>query len=179
MKICFALSKRITIAAALVALLVPAGFAQKQSRKTAENRSHAVKAANRAAGKTARPRDMPNGSSEVFTDLTIGPGQSINIDSGLDYANTDIVRVSIRSANADLNNLQLESYWSVPTADLYNATEAMDGSTFVFGNVGGAQFCVYGNQFRLVLTNTGSSTINLMQVMLFAPAMAPPPRDAP
>ncbi len=78
-----------------------------------------------------------------------------------------------------MNNLQLESYWSVPTADLYNATEAMDGSTFVFGNVGGAQFCVYGNQFRLVLTNTGSSTIDLMQVMLFAPAMAPPPPDAP
>lgn len=167
---------RMLITATFTTLLVPAGFAQKQGRKTAENRSHAAKT---GAGKSAKPRDMPNGSSEVFTDVTIGPGQSVNIDSGLDYSNVDMVRVSVRSDNPDLSSLQFEAYWSVPTAEYYDATQAVDGSTFVYGNVGGAQFSVYGNQFRLVLTNTGGSTVNLLQVMLFAPAMAPPPPDAP
>jgi hypothetical protein len=130
MKIASALSKRVLVAAALVALLVPAGFAQKQSRIIAENRSHAAKTASgkTATGKTAKPRDMPNGSSEVFTDVTIGPGQSVALDSGLDYSNADMVRVSIRSTTPDLANLQVEAYWSAPDADYYNATEGSTGA---------------------------------------------------
>ncbi|SRR5258708_4924578 len=165
---------RIFVTAALTTLLVPAGFAQRQSRKTGENVSHATK---RSASKSAKPRDMPNGSFEVFSNVTIGPGQSAALDSGLDYSNVDLVRVSVRSANTDLGSVQFEAYWSVPDAEFYDVTQAADGSTFVYGNAGGAQFLVYGNQFRLVLTNTGSSTVNLLQVMLFAPAISPPPPD--
>ncbi len=162
---------RIVITAALATLLVPAGFAQKQSRKTVEDGAQAAK---KSARHAAHPKDLPNKGSEVFTNVTIGPGQSTALDSGLDYSNADMVRVSVRSENADLSDLQFVAYWAVDGTDFYNATEAADGSTFIYGNVGGAQFCVYGSQFRLVLKNTGSSTINLVQVMLFAPATPPP-----
>jgi hypothetical protein len=160
------------VATALAALLVPVGFGQKQNRKTVENASHAAK---RRAGKSAKPRDMPNGSFEAFINVAVGPGQAIEIDSSLDYTYADTVRISVRSADADLGNLQFQAYWSVPDVDYYNATDFIDGSTFVYPNAGGMQFLVYGSQFRLVITNSGSSTINMTQVLLFAPQSPPPP----
>ena len=84
--------KKLLVATALAALLVPAGFAQKQNRKTVENASHAAK---KRAGKSAKPRDMPNGSFEAFMNVAIGPGQWIALDSGLDYTYTDTVRISV------------------------------------------------------------------------------------
>lgn len=165
------LMKRISVAAALIALLVPAGFSQTHKSKPREDLSHAIK---RAASKS-KPKSMRNERWEVFTDVTIGPGQSAVLDSGLDYAGSEMARVSIRSADFDLDKLQLQAYWSVPDADYYNATDAIDGSTFAFGNAGGAKFLVYGSQFRLVLTNNGDATINLQQVILFASAPAPEP----
>jgi hypothetical protein len=118
---------------------------------------------------------MPNGSFEAFVNVAVGPGQAIEIDSSLDYTYADTVRISVRSADADLGNLQFQAYWSVPDVDYYNATDFIDGSTFVYPNAGGMQFLVYGSQFRLVITNSGSSTINMTQVLLFAPQNPPPP----
>jgi hypothetical protein len=165
--------KKLFAAAALVSLLVPAGFAQRQGRKTVENPSDAAKT---PAGKTAKPRDMPNGSFEAFINVAIGPGQSIEIDSGLDYTYAGTVRISVRSAAMDLGSLQFQAYWSVPDVDYYNATDFVDGSSFIYPNAGGMQFLVYGSQFRLVVTNSGSSTVSLTQVLLFAPQAPPPPR---
>jgi hypothetical protein len=41
------------------------------------------------------------------------------------------------------------------------------GESLAYTNVGGAIFKTYGNQFRLRLTNTGSSTMYLTQVVVF------------
>ncbi len=162
------------VTAALTALLVPAGFAQKQSSKTADDGSHAAKT---GASKAATSGEV-HGRSEVFSNVTIGPGQSAVLDSGLDYTYVELVRVSVRSANADLSSLQFVAYWSVPGAEFYNATQAIEWSTFIYGNTGGAQFSVYGSQFRLVLKNTGSSTVNLLQVLLFPSGSSFPPCDS-
>ncbi len=166
------LMKRMSVAAALLTLLVPAGFSQTHKSKPVVDRSHAVK---KAAGKSAKPRGMAN--AEVYVDVTIGPGQSAVLDSGFDYTDADMVRVSVQSADFDLGNLQLQAYWSVPDANFYNLTDVVDGSTFIAANVGGAPFMVYGSQFRLVLMNTGSSTITLVQVMVFPHVTPAPPPD--
>jgi hypothetical protein len=167
--------KKALVAAALFTLLVPAGFAQKQNRKTVENASHAAKTPASKTAKPAKPRDIANGSFEAFVNVAVGPGQSIAIDSGLDYTYADTVRISVRSAAMDLGSLQFQAYWSVPDADYYNATDYVDGSTFIYPNAGGMQFPVYGSQFRLVITNSGSATVNLTQILLFAPQTPPPP----
>ena len=161
------------IAAALVILLVPAAFSQTHKPKPVAGARYAAK---QATGQAAQPGGVSG--SEIFTDVVIGPGQSVVLDSGIDYSDKDAVRISIQSAASDLAGLQLQAYWSVPMASLYNLTDVVDGSTFVCAYAGGAQFMVYGSQFRLVLVNSGSSTINLMQTMLFTHTAPPPPDDS-
>src|SRR5260370_21760615 len=83
------------VTAALTALLVPAGFAQKQSSKTADDGSHAAKT---GASKAATSGEV-HGRSEVFSNVTIGPGQSAVLGSGLSYTHVQPVPVTVRSAN--------------------------------------------------------------------------------
>ena len=147
----------------LSTLLVAVGFSQKLDRKNVDDRSHAAKT---VGAKSVKPRVTV---SETFTSLTIDPGASLTVDSAMDYSTSDVVRVSLRSMSGDLSPLQMLAYWSDPLLGFYNATQAIDGSTFVNANSGGGQFVVYGPQFRLVLTNTGTTTINLDQLMIFAP----------
>jgi len=65
--------------------------------------------------------------------------------------------VSIRSYNPDLRDIVMDAYWAVPQAEFYNVAEVVSGDTFPYRNVDGATFTTYGNQFRLRVTNTGTS----------------------
>src|SRR5260370_26031339 len=90
------------VTAALTALLVPAGFAQKQSSKTADDGSHAAKT---GASKAATSGEV-HGRSEVFSNVTIGPGQSAALYSVFHHTYLHLVPVSVRTANTDLSSLQ-------------------------------------------------------------------------
>lgn len=162
-------------AVALSTLLVPAGFSQKQARRP-EEKSQAVKSATvkSASAKSARPSRARDQVSQTFSNVTIAPGQSVALDANYDFTDSDVVRISLRSDNLDLANLQMTAYWSDFSLQFYNATDAIDGSSFVYANVGGAQFLVYGPQFRLSLTNNGTAPMTLDQIMLFAPPVATP-----
>jgi len=105
-----------------------------------------------------------------WTNLTIQPGASVNLDSSLDYSTTDTVRVTVRSDAGDIANLVMSAYWSIPQVDFYGVADVVAGASFPYNNAGGATFNVYGSQFRLQLTNTGSDPMKLTQVLTFARA---------
>jgi hypothetical protein len=107
------------------------------------------------------------GDSEVWRDITIGPGQSVNLDSDISFYSSDTARVSIRSRNSDLPNLEMNAYWAVPQALYWSVADVVTGEKFPYDNVGGVVFNTYGSQFRLRLTNTSSSTMYLAQVVIF------------
>jgi hypothetical protein len=125
-------------------------------------------------GRTAKPAASPVKASlstatyEVFKSVTIAAKQTLSLDSSIDYSATDRVAVTYRSpSGGDLTNLDIYAYWSIPIADSYSVAETDNGSNFPFLNAGGEVFTVYGNQFRLVLYNAGSTAITLSQVTLY------------
>jgi hypothetical protein len=120
------------------------------------------------ANASATPRSYSYADWEVWRDVTIAPGESVNLDSGISFTTADTARVSIRSRNADLREIVMNAYWAMPQAEFFNVAEIVTGDTFPYRNVGGATFTTYGNQFRLRLTNTGTSTMYLAQVVVFA-----------
>lgn len=105
---------------------------------------------------------------EVYKFFNIGPGQAVNLDSGIDFYASDLVSVTIRAASGsvDLTDLEVLAYWSFPDADYWSVAETSHGLDFPFTNVGGAVFNVYGSQFRLRLVNNGTSTLSLAQVTI-------------
>jgi hypothetical protein len=116
----------------------------------------------------AEPRSYGSyGDWAVWRDITITPGQSVHLDSDMDFSASDTARVSIRSHYSDLPNLEMNAYWTVPQALYWNVADVVRGGTFAYTNVGGAVFNTYGSQLRLRLTNTGSATMYLSQVVIF------------
>jgi hypothetical protein len=160
---------RILVATALLALLAPAGSAQT----VADDASDAEKPAKGVSLKAqARVKAGPRGSYsygdwEVWRDITIAPGQSVNLDSDMSFYSADTARVSIRSRNSDLPNLLMNAYWAVPQALYWSVADVVRGESLAYTNVGGAVFNTYGNQFRLRLTNNGTATMYLTQVVVF------------
>lgn len=104
---------------------------------------------------------------EYYSNVVIPAGQTVNLDSSLDYSSSDTIRVTVRSTNTDLPALLGTSYFTVPNANEYLTQEAFLGSDFFYSNSGGATFQVCGPQFRLALRNTGTATMTLSSVLIY------------
>jgi hypothetical protein len=105
---------------------------------------------------------------EWWTNVTISPGSSVNLDARFDYSTTDTVRVTIRSTGPDLGSFVMSAYWAVPQLSLYAVADVIAGTSFPYSNAGGATFNTYGSQFRLQVTNNGANPITLAQVLVLA-----------
>jgi hypothetical protein len=105
---------------------------------------------------------------EFWTSVTIPAGGGVSLDSGINYASSDIVRVTFRSAAPDLGNLVAVASWSVPEIDDFNIQDLSLGSKYFFTISGGGVFSVSGTQFRLILVNNGTDLINLNSVLVIA-----------
>lgn len=112
--------------------------------------------------------------SEVFRNVGIGAGQSVWLDSALDYSQANTVAVALlcttcTSASTSLTSsgLVLEAFWSVPDADQYSVAENAAAGKFLYLDSGGAVFQVYGPEFRLKLRNLGNKGITIQQITLF------------
>jgi hypothetical protein len=104
---------------------------------------------------------------EYYTNVVIAAGQTVNLDSALDYSSSDTVRVTVRSANNDLLALLGTAYFTVPNVTEFLTQEAFLGSDFFYSNSGGATFQVCGPQFRLALRNNGTTTMTLSSVLVY------------
>jgi len=114
------------------------------------------------------------GTSEVFRDIFIVSGKSVTLDSALDYSSANTVAVTVLcticgSAATSLGSsgLVLQPLWSVPDAETYVTTENKAATAFLFWDVGGALFNVYGTRFRLTLQNKGTRPISIRQATIF------------
>ena len=160
--------QRAVLFASTLVLCVPTIFGQRA--RTADNAVSAEKLVDRSKPRAnAAPTPKLSSSSwEYWYNLAIAPGDVFLLDSKLDFSQSDTVRVTVRSANSDLPSLRLTAFWTVPGAQLFNASEVVTGDGFFYNNAGGAVFATYGTQFRLELANTGSSSMTLAQVIIFA-----------
>jgi hypothetical protein len=177
---------RFFAAAALIAAIALGSFAQTGRSPRPAGAGDVAEEVRAAAGSTesvrpnakirpnaatATPRSYSYADWDVWRNVTIAPGESVNLDSDINFSSADAARVSMRSHNDDLPDIRMNAYWAVPQAEFFNVAEVVTGATFPYSNTGGASFRAYGNRFRLRLTNTGSSTIYLIQVVVFAPAL--------
>ncbi len=121
----------------------------------------------RPSADAATPAPATSAKYEYYTNVTIPAGQSINLDSALDYSSSDTIAVTVRSAKADIANLVGTGYFTVPTATEYFTQEAFSGQNFNYSNTGGASFTVCGPQFRLTLQNQSTATITLSSVLVY------------
>jgi hypothetical protein len=162
----------LTLSALCLALLAAPSTAQKPKAVDGESSSSKSGGANAATSK-AEPRNgsWPHGTFsqwEYWTNVTISPGSSVNLDAQFDYSTTDTVRVTVRSAGSDLSNFVMSSYWAVPHLSSYGVADVVVGTSFPYMNAGGATFNTYGSQFRLQVTNNSANPITLTQVLVFA-----------
>lgn len=116
----------------------------------------------------------PPAVSEVFGPVVIAAGKSASFDSTLDYSYSSSVAVTVQcivctstATSLSTDNLVLQAFWTVPTAQLYVTVENKSALTFAYWDAGGAIFNAYGTQFRLTLQNNGSQTIAIQQITLF------------
>lgn len=108
---------------------------------------------------------------EFWNDVTIQPGSSVNLDSSIDYSSSDSAKVTVLSVNgASLGDLVLGAFWAVPTLKLFNAADVFTGEASYYADARAFTFPIYGSQFRLRLTNRGTSSITLAQVLIFTRA---------
>lgn len=120
--------------------------------------------------KPLRKAAETEGKWEVFKDITVDAGKSVVLDSRIDYSSLDKVAVAVRSASdslSDLEDLILQTFWSVPDADYFSAAEIKFGRTFPFTNSGSVLFGVYGSEFRLILRNEGGLSLKVGQLLIF------------
>lgn len=170
--------KRVLARAAILSAVALGAFAQsgRPTRFGADEESVALRSTadpvlrsnTRSKAAAASPRAAGASDWELWRNLTIGPGQSITLHSDMDFSTAGTARISMRSRNNDLPDVRLDAYWSVPQAEFFNVAEVASGSDFPYRNVGGATFTTYGSQFRLRVTNTGSTNIFLSQVIIFS-----------
>ena len=161
-----------TISALCLVLLAAPSTAQKPKAFDGESSSRKSEGSYVAPSKT-EPRSSvwPQNTFpqwEWWTNVTIPPGSSVNLDARFDYSTTDTVRVTIRSTGPDLGNFVMSAYWAVPQLSLYAVADVIGGTSFPYPNAGGATFNTYGSQFRLQVTNNGANPITLTQVLVFA-----------
>ncbi|MDQ6678700.1 MAG: hypothetical protein M3Z09_15570 [Acidobacteriota bacterium] len=107
-------------------------------------------------------------SWESWRDLSIPAGQSLTLDSSLDYSSFAALTFTFRSANKDAQNIAISTFWSVPDAGFMNSLDVVTGDVFYYSNTGGSPLSIGGTTLRLILTNTGTATMNLQSAFLYA-----------
>jgi hypothetical protein len=164
--------RHFTISTLCLALLAAPCSAQKPRAVDGESSSRKSDGSSVAPSKTeARNGAFPQNTFpqwEWWTNVTIPPGSSVNLDAQFDYSTTDTVRVTIRSVGSDLGNFVMSAYWTVPQVSLYGVADVVAGTSFPYSNAGGATFNTYGRWFRLQVTNNGTNPITLTQVLVFS-----------
>jgi len=104
---------------------------------------------------------------EYYTNVTIPSGQSVNLDSTIDYSSSGTISSTLRSAKSDIASLLGTAFFTVPNALEYVTQEAFLGSNFFSNNSGGATVQVCGPQFRLTLQNLGSNSMTPSSVLVY------------
>ena len=156
-----------------LALSVTAGRAQTEKRQDDPRAISKAPGLKPSSSKLApqigspSPQQYTYSGWEFWTNVLIPAGGSLNLDSQIDFSSSDSVRVTVRSEGDPLSGLVLSAYWAVPQLPSFNSAEVATGDKFYYTNVGGATFNTYGSQFRLRITNTGNTPVNLSQVLLF------------
>jgi hypothetical protein len=158
-------------------LLAPLlSFAQPTT--VAENGAVIIKSDGAAPSRSSvRPAQNSSGVDsyspwEFWNNVTIPPGGSVNLDSSLDYSSSNSAKVTVLSANgANLGDLVLSAFWAVPTLRFFNAADVFTGEGSYYADARAFTFPIYGSQFRLRLTNHGTSPVTLAQVLIFTRAL--------
>jgi hypothetical protein len=120
-----------------------------------------------------KPQDASNISSlssfEIFTGLTIAPGQTLNLFGTLDWTGADSASIAVACpASTSLANTQILVYWQMPAfTNTYTATNVLLGSNFLFKNMGGGVVPVFGNYFGLQVKNVGSTVVTCDQLTVY------------
>jgi len=106
---------------------------------------------------------------EIFTGLTIAPGQTLNLFGNLDWTGAETASLAIACPTATpLTNIQVFVYWQMPAfTNTYVATSSLAASNFAFKNMGGSVVPVFGNYFGLQLRNSGTTTVNCDQLTMY------------
>ena len=113
------------------------------------------------------PAPLTSAKYEYYANVTIPAGQSVNLDSTIDYSSSDTISVTLRSTKSDIAALLGTAFFIVPTATEYVTQEAFLGSNFFYNNSGGATFQVCGPQFRLTLQNLSNASMTLSSVLVY------------
>ena len=112
-----------TISALCLVLLAAPSTAQKPKAFDGESSSRKSEGSCVARSKTEpRSGTWPQDTFpqwEWWTNVTIAPNSSVNLDTRFDYSTTDTVRVTIRSTGPDLASFVMGAYWAVPQLPLY------------------------------------------------------------
>jgi hypothetical protein len=157
-------------------LAPPLSFAQPA--KVADDRTVTIKSDGTAPSPSSvrpvhnLPRVDSYSSWEYWNNLTIQPGGWVNLDSSLDYSSSDSAKVTVLSVNgADLRDLVASAFWTVPALRFFNAADVFTGAGSYYSDARAFTFPIYGSQFRLRLTNHGTSAVTLAQVLIFTRAI--------
>lgn len=142
---------------------LPAKTAETQTpQSTPSLKPNVVRA---AADTLAVP--LTSAKYEYYTNVTIPAGQSVNLDSTIDYSASGTISVTLRSTKSDIAALLGTAFFTVPDATEYVTQEAFLGSDFFYNNSGGATFQVCGPKFRLTLQNISNASIMLSSVLVY------------
>jgi len=157
---------RISALGALL-FLAPLGFGQAP-HAVKPNDETATKSVSRVKASTTGANATNSANWESWRDLSIPAGQSITLDSSIDYSTFTALTFSFRSANKDAQNIVISTFWSVPDAGFVNSLDVVTGDAFYYSNTGGSTFSIGGTQLRLILSNAGTSTMNLQSAFVYA-----------
>lgn len=120
-----------------------------------------------------RPTSSGSGV-ETFAGVQVPAGKSVTLDSALDYTLASEVGVTVICTTCTTNETSLstlgftlQARWKTATTASYVATEFKEATGFSYWDSGAAVFTVFGPQFRLLLLNTGDTTITVDQVTIF------------
>jgi hypothetical protein len=106
---------------------------------------------------------------EVFTGITIPPGQTLTVLGTLDWTGASTASIAMSCpASTSLQNTAIVVYWQMPSfTNLWTGTSGLLGSGFLFSNMGGGVVPVFGNFFGLQVTNAGSTTVACDQLTVY------------
>ena len=125
-----------------------------------------------AQASKATPRAAQSVSNwQVWSEVTIPAGQTVNFDSSINFGSSEDVRITIRAqSGSDMKDMLFYPYWSNPDAQFWNISQLIKGSEFTFANAGGFVSQTFGSQFRLAVFNNGSAAITLRELVIHSRA---------
>ena len=106
---------------------------------------------------------------EIFTGLSLTPGQTVTLFSSLDWTGAANASIAIACpTSTSLQNVQVVVYWQMPAlSSTYTATNVLLGSNFAFKNMGGGVVPVFGNSFGMQVKNVGSTVVTCDQLTVY------------